>query len=118
MNDVSLIGRLTRDPELVMTANGTSIANLRVAVDRRGRDDGALFVNVKCFEGQARTCAEHLTTGRQVGISGRLEQDEWLAEDGGKRERVYVIAQSVQFLGGRTAANGAPAEGDEHVAVT
>jgi single-strand DNA-binding protein len=103
MNDVSLIGRLTREPELVTTTNGTAIANLRVAVDRRGRADGAVFVSAKCFEGQARACAQHLATGRQVAISGRLELDEWEAEDGSKRSQLYVIAQSVQFLGGKPA---------------
>jgi single-strand DNA-binding protein len=109
MNDVSLIGRLTRDPELFTTDNGTDIAGLRVAVDRRRRGDGAVFVDVKCFEGQARACADHLAKGRQVAISGRLELDEWKADDGSKRSRLYVIARSVQFLGGKPAADELPA---------
>jgi single-strand DNA-binding protein len=104
MNDVSLIGRLAREPELITTDNGTDIANLRLAVDRRRRDDGAVFVDVKCFEAQARACAEHLAKGRQVAISGRLELDEWQADGGTKRSRLYVIAQSVQFLAGKPAA--------------
>jgi single-strand DNA-binding protein len=110
MNDVSLIGHLTRDPELVTTPTGTDIANLRVAIDRRGRDNGAVFVDAKCFEGQARACAEHLAKGRQVAISGRLDLDEWEADDGTRRSRVYVIAQSVQFLAGRPAAEPAADE--------
>jgi single-strand DNA-binding protein len=101
MNDVSLIGRLTRESELVPTPNGTAITNLRVAVDRRG--EGAVFVSAKCFEGQARACAQHLAKGRQVAISGRLELDEWEAEDGSKRSQLYVVAQSVQFLGAKPA---------------
>jgi single-strand DNA-binding protein len=104
MNDVSLIGRLTRDPELHTTNGGTDIVNLRVAIDRRRRGDGAVFVDVKCFEGQARACAGHLAKGRQVAVSGRLELDEWEADDGTKRSRLYVIAQSVQFLAGKAAA--------------
>jgi single-strand DNA-binding protein len=103
MNDVSLIGRLTREPELVTTTHGAAIANLRIAIDRRGRTDGAVFVSAKCFEGQARACAQHLAKGRQVAISGRLELDEWESEDGSKRSQLYVIAQSVQFLGGKPA---------------
>jgi single-strand DNA-binding protein len=105
MNDVSLIGRLTRDPELRTTRNGTDVATLRLAVDRRRRDDGAVFVDVTCFEGQARACADHLAKGRQVAISGRLELDQWKADDGTNRSRLYVIAQSVQFLGGKPAAD-------------
>jgi single-strand DNA-binding protein len=109
MNDVSLIGRLTRDPELRTTPNGTDIATLRLAIDRRRRDDGAVFVDITCFEGQARVCADHLAKGRQVAISGRLELDQWKADDGTHRSRLYVIAQSVQFLGGKPAADDQPA---------
>lgn len=106
MNQVNMIGRLTRDPELVETKGGTAICNLRVAVDRRNRDDGAVFVDVKAFEGQARACADHLSKGRQVAITGRLELDEWEAKDGsGKRSRVYVIGERIQFLG-RSSRNG------------
>ena len=105
MNDVSLIGRLTRDSELRTTRNGTDVATLRLAVDRRRRDDGAVFVDITCFEGQARACADHLAKGRQVAISGRLELDQWKADDGTNRSRLYVIAQSVQFLGGKPAAD-------------
>jgi single-strand DNA-binding protein len=105
MNDVSLIGRLTRDPELRTARNGTDVATLRLAVDRRRRDDGAVFVDITCFEGQARACADHLAKGRQVAISGRLELDQWKADDGTNRSRLYVIAQSVQFLGGKPAAD-------------
>ena len=105
MNDVSLIGRLTRDPELRTTRNGTDVATLRLAVDRRRGDDGAVFVDITCFEGQARACADHLAKGRQVAISGRLELDQWKADDGTNRSRLYVIARSVQFLGGKPAAD-------------
>jgi single-strand DNA-binding protein len=94
MNEVSLIGRLTRDPELRTTRNGTDVATLRLAVHRRRRDDGAVFVDITCFEGQARACADHLAKGRQVAISGRLELDQWKADDGTNRSRLYVIAQS------------------------
>jgi single-strand DNA-binding protein len=97
MNSVNVIGRLTRDPELVTTAGGTDICKLRLAVDRTRRD-GAVFLDVKCFEGQARACAEHLSEGREVAVTGRLELDEWKAEDGGNRSRLYVIGERVKFL--------------------
>ncbi len=106
MNQVNMIGRLTRDPELVETKGGTAICNLRVAVDRRNRDDGPVYLDVKAFEGQARACADHLSKGRQVAVTGRLELDEWEAKDGsGKRSRVYVIGERIQFLG-RSSHNG------------
>ncbi len=108
MNSWNGIGRLTKDPELVETAGGTSICNLRIAVDRRNRDDGAVYLDVKCFEGQARACADHLTKGRQVAVSGRLELDEWEAKDGSKRSRLYIIGERVQFLA--KAKNGSSDE--------
>ena len=110
MNQFNGIGRLTRDPGLVETSGGTAICNLRVAVDRRSRDDGALFVDVKAFEGQARACADHLSKGRQVAVTGRLELDEWEAKDGsGKRSRLYLIGERVEFLA-RSARNGDQSE--------
>jgi single-strand DNA-binding protein len=112
MNDVSLIGRLTREPELHTTETGTQVARLRIAVERRGRE-GAVFVSVKCFEGQARACAQHLSKGRQVAVSGRLELDEWSADDGSKRSQRYVIAHSVQFLGNKPAQQQSNVNGSE-----
>jgi single stranded DNA-binding protein len=79
MNSVNLIGRLTRDPELFTTQGGTDIGRLRLAVARRRRD-GALFLDVKCFEGQARACMQHLGKGHEVAVTGQLELDEWEAE--------------------------------------
>jgi len=117
MNNVTLIGRLTRDPELHMTPNGTDICNMGIAVQRRGRDDGADFVEVKAFNAQAKTSAEYLAKGRQVGISGHLRQDTWDdKETGEKRSKLYVIANSVEFLGSKPSGdqeangNGASAE--------
>lgn len=102
MNTVTMIGRLTRDPEPITTDGGTEIANMRIAVDRRKKDDdGAVFVDVKAFNGLAHSCSEYLEKGRQVAVTGRLELDEWTTEDDQKRSRLYVIANSVEFLGGR-----------------
>jgi single-strand DNA-binding protein len=97
MNSVNVTARLTRDPELVETRGDTAIANLRVAIDRRG--DGAVFADVKTFGAQAAACAEHLSKGDPVAVTGRLELAEWEARDGSKRSRLYVIAERVDFLG-------------------
>jgi single-strand DNA-binding protein len=99
MNSWNGIGRLTKDPELVETAGGTEICNLRIAIDRRKKDEGAVFLDVKAFGAQAAACATYLEKGRQVSVSGRLELDEWDAKDGsGKRSRLYVIGERIQFL--------------------
>ena len=70
MNNVSLIGRLTRDPELVTTQGGTEICNVRIALDLRGQD-GAVYTDVKCFGKQGLAVAEHKRKGDQIAVTGR-----------------------------------------------
>jgi single-strand DNA-binding protein len=101
MNQVSLIGRLATDPES-RAGQQHEAASFRLAVPRRHRSDGtdagAVFVEVVTFDGLAKTVAEYLTKGRQVAVNGRLEQNEWTAEDGSKRSRIQIIADEVSFL--------------------
>ncbi len=118
MNTINLIGRLTKDPEMRYTPSGTAICNLRLAVPRRkrdGKDQGAVFVDVVSFNGQAEAVGQHMTKGRQVAVSGRLDQQEWKAEDGSPRSRYQVVAEQVQFLGGRPtdASDDQPAYGPD-----
>lgn len=74
MNSVTLIGALTRDPEM-NEGGDTKICSLRVA-DGNGRKE-PLFINVSAFGRQAETCKEYLTKGRQVAVSGQLRFREW-----------------------------------------
>jgi single-strand DNA-binding protein len=101
MNRIELTGRLTRDPEMKATPSGVEVAQLRLAVPRRrrnGEDQGAVYVDVTAFDGQAIACGEYLQKGRRVAVSGRLELSEWRAQDGSSRQRHYVIADEVEFL--------------------
>ncbi len=110
MNQISLIGRLTADPESHAGENH-EMATFRLAVQRRGDDAGAVFIEVKCFDGQARTVADHLVKGRKVAVTGRLEQAEWTSKEGDKRSKHQVIADQVEFLDApRPADNGDEAE--------
>lgn len=108
INRVVLVGNLTRDPELRHTPGGTPVCSLRVAVNSRRRDESGQWVDkpnyfdVSVFGNQAESSAQYLSKGRPVGIDGRLDWREWEAQDGsGKRQAVQIIAESVQFLGGR-----------------
>ena len=107
INRVVLVGNLTRDPELRQTPGGTSVCSLRVAVNSRRRDESGQWIDkpnyfsVSVFGNQAESCAQHLSKGRPVAIDGRLDWREWQAQDGTKREAVEIVAESVQFLGGR-----------------
>ena len=113
INRVVLVGNLTKDPELRHTGGGTPVCSLRVAVNTRRRDesgnwaDKPNYFSVSVFGNQAESCATYLSKGRPVAIDGRLEWREWEAKDGGgKRESVEIIADSVQFLGGRGEGEG------------
>ena len=108
INRVVLTGNLTRDPELRSTPSGTSVCGLRVACNTRRKDasgqwtDKPNFFDVTVWGAQGENCAQYLSKGRPVAIDGRLEWREWEAKDGsGKRQSVDIIADSVQFLGGR-----------------
>ena len=118
INRVVITGNLTRDPELRSTPGGTSVCSLRVAVNSRRKEsdsgqwvDKPNYFDVTVWGAQGENCAQYLAKGRPVAVDGRLNWREWEAQDGSKRQSVDIIADSVQFLGSRDAAqgNGAPA---------
>jgi len=107
INRVTLVGRLTRDPELRSLSSGSSVLNLGLAVNGRQKDstgnwiDKPNFFDVKVFGAQADMLANHLAKGRRIGVDGRLDWSSWEAQDGTKRSKVEIVAQSVQFLDSR-----------------
>ncbi len=108
INRVVLVGNLTRDPELRHTPSGMAVCSLRVAVNTRRKDNATgqwtekpNYFDVTVWGAQGESCAQYLAKGRPVGIDGRLEWREWEAQDGSKRQAVEIIADTVQFLGGR-----------------
>ena len=113
VNVVVITGNLTRDPELRHTGGGTAVCDLRVAVNSRRKDqsgqwvDKPNFFDVTVWGAQGENCATYLAKGRPVAIEGRLDWREWEAKDGGKRQAVQIIANTVQFLGSRDGG-GAP----------
>jgi single-strand DNA-binding protein len=118
MNNVSLIGNLTREPELRSTKGG-AVCQLRVAVDNPGRggEPGKpTYVDVATFGKHAEACAAHLGKGRQVAVSGRLVFREWTGKDGRKRS-AHSVRGSVQFLGSKAEAGSAGRVEPEEVAL-
>jgi single-strand DNA-binding protein len=112
INRVVLVGNLTKDPELRHLPSGTAVCALRVAVNSRRKDESGQWIDkpnyfdVSVFGNQGESCAQYLSKGRPVGIDGRLDWREWDAQDGTKRQAVQIIAESVQFLGGRGDGEG------------
>jgi len=105
LNSVVLIGNLTRDPELRYTPSGLPVCTLRLAVGRNfPNSQGEMetdYFNVVVWRNQAEKCAEYLSKGRQIAVTGRLQSRSWEAADGGKRSTVEVVADRVVFLGRR-----------------
>lgn len=99
---VTIAGNLTDDPELRYTPKGDAVAKLNVAVNRRYKDEAgnwkdgeASFFKVNAWRGLAENCAESLTKGSRVIVTGRLQQRSWEAQDGGKRYAVEIEADEV-----------------------
>jgi len=104
MNQYNTTGRLTKDPELSATANGTPVCRVRLAVDGagRGRDDNGRpkvgFINVTQFGAGAQAAAEYLKKGSLVAVSGRVEWHAWKDEHDTTRETHQIIGE-IRFLG-------------------
>ena len=113
INRVILTGNLTRDPELRTLPSGMSVCSLRIACNTRRKDnqtgewvDKPNYFDVTVWGAQGENCSRFLSKGRPVAIDGRLEWREWEAEGGQKRQAVQIIADAVQFLGGRDDNGG------------
>jgi single-strand DNA-binding protein len=114
INRVIITGNLTKDPELSSLPNSsTSVCSMRIACNGRRRtaegqwEDQPNYFDVTVWGQQGENCAKYLHKGRPVAIDGRLRWREWTTQEGQKRQAVDIIAESVQFLGGRDdAGNG------------
>ena len=102
MNNVNLIGRLARDPELKYTNTGKAVASFTVAVNRGfGKDNEADFINCVAWEKTAENMANYTSKGSQVGISGRLQVRSYDNNEGKKVYVTEVVANFVEFIGSK-----------------
>lgn len=107
INQVILMGRLTRDPEARTTPSGKTVVSFSLAVDRAGQDDQADFFDITAWEKLGDLVSQYLTKGRRCLVQGRLRQDSWDdKETGKKRSRVEVTATDVTFLDGPSGDGG------------
>ena len=119
VNRVILIGNLGRDPELRYTPSGTAVANFSLATTDRfsnkqgERQERTEWHRIVAWGRTAELCAQYLSKGRSVYVEGRLQTNEWEDKEGQKRRTTEIVAQTVQFLGGRSAgdAGGGPPPG-------
>lgn len=107
MNKVILVGRLGQDVELRYTPGGNAVANLSVATTEvwndkeKGRQEKTEWHRVVVFGKQAENCNIYLKKGREVSIEGKIQTREWETKTGEKRHSTEIVAENVQFIGGR-----------------
>jgi single-strand DNA-binding protein len=107
INQVIIMGRLTRDPEMRTTPGGKSVTSFSLAVDRQGSDDTADFFDITAWEKLGELVNQYLSKGRRCLVQGRLRQESWDdKETGKKRSRVAVVASDVTFLDGPSGDEG------------
>ena len=116
VNNVVLVGRLTRDPELRYTPSGAPVARFTLAVDRSARSSNGEkqtdFIRITCWEKQAELVSNYLNKGSLVGIEGAIRVNSVSNPDGTRREFVEVLCRRVSFLGGRRDSQPNPEERD------
>lgn len=118
LNQVTLMGNLTRDPELRQTPNGQTVTNFSLALNRSYKDQSGEwqevtdYIDIVCWGPLAERVAQYLSKGRRCLVQGRLQSRSW-EQDGQKRNKVEVLANDVTFLDSRGGGDegGAPASG-------
>lgn len=98
LNRIILIGRLTRDPELRYTPNGTAVAKFTLAINRKFNKEETDFIDIVTWRGLAENCANYLGKGRLAAVEGRLQIRTYETQEGQKRKVAEVIADDVRFL--------------------
>lgn len=106
LNQVTLMGNLTRDPELRQTPNGQSVTSFSLALNRSYKDasgewqEATDYIDIVCWGPLAERVAQYLSKGRRCLVQGRLQSRSW-EQDGAKRSKVEVLANDVTFLDSR-----------------
>lgn len=110
INNVVLVGRLTRDAELKYTTSGQAVCKFSIAVNRRRKngeqwEDEANFFDVVLWGRQGEALGQYLLKGKTIGVEGELRQDRW-QQDGQNRSKVEIVADNIQLLGGSGFGGG------------
>ena len=114
LNHITIMGRLTRDPELRRTGSGVAVASFTVAVDRdfgnrEGGEKETDFIDCVAWRQTGEFVSKYFTKGRMAVVSGRLQIRGWTDKDGNKRRSAEVVADNVYFGDSRRDGEGAPA---------
>jgi len=121
LNHITLMGRLTRDPELRYTSSGTPVASFTVAVDRdfSSKDGGERqtdFIDIVAWRQTGACVSKYFTKGSMAIVSGRLQIRDWQDKEGNKRRSAEVVADNVYFGEGKRGHDGADSGSHENAA--
>lgn len=120
VNKVLLLGRLGKDPELRYTANKTPVATFSLATGDRRKDSSGTWVehtewhNIVVFGKTAENCSNYLKKGREVFVEGRIQTRKWQDKEGRDRWSTEIVANTVQFIGGRDSNERSSAPSNGH----
>lgn len=111
LNHIVLMGRLTRDPELRRTNNGTAVASFSIAVDRDFKNSATGeketdFIDVTAWRNTAEFVSKYFSKGRMAVVSGRLQIRTWTDKDGGKHRNAEVLANNIYFGDSKNGTSG------------
>lgn len=107
LNQVTLLGNITRDPELRTTPSGQSVVSMSLALNRSYKDsngewrEATDYVDLVCWGPLAERVSEYLGRGSKILVTGRLQSRSWEAQDGSKRSKIEVLCSDVTFLDGK-----------------
>lgn len=117
LNHITLMGRLTVDPELRRTANGTAVASFSIACERdfasSGTEKETDFINIVAWRNTAEFVSKYFSKGRMAVISGRLQMRSFTDKNGNKRVAAEVVAESIYFGDSKRDGAAAPSNGQE-----
>lgn len=109
MNNINLIGRLTKDPELRSTQTGVSVCNFTLAVDRKYKDKNGEretdFINCVAWRSTAEFIARFMTKGQRIGVTGSLQVSTYDDRDGQRQWKTEVVVDSAYFADGKSDNN-------------
>ena len=115
MNNLLIIGNLTRDPEIRTATNGETVASFTVAVNRRTNKDHPVadYFRVSAWRQLGDLCGKYLSKGRKVAVRGTVRASAYLGQDGAAKAALEVTAEQVEFLSPRSEGGAEPQPRDE-----
>jgi len=107
INNITLMGRLTADPEIRYTASEKAVLNFTLAVDKRRRDDGANFISCVAWEHTAKFIKDYFGKGSMIAITGEIDTRKYTDKDGNSRTVFEVIVRDASFCGSKKEGGSA-----------